>query len=109
MEMPVSKHFSPCFKNVVRAHKLSRQGEAQVLAQTGCLTLRVQPHLGESGFLQLPPQLSPSLVVVPSDQPLSGVCHQEHPEELCGFSQKGSLEWYKPGAAAFCSKNLLAV
>lgn len=101
------KAFSACFKNVVHAHKVSRQGEAQVLAQTGCLTPCVQ--LGEAGFLQMPLQLSLGLVVVTSGQSLPGICHQEHPEEHCGFSQKGSLEWYKPGAAAFCSKNLLAV
>lgn len=36
------KAFSPCFKNVVHAHMLSRQGETQVLVQTG-LTPCVQP------------------------------------------------------------------
>lgn len=40
------KAFSPCFKNVVHAHMLSRQGETQVLVQAGRLTQRVQPHLG---------------------------------------------------------------
>lgn len=82
------KASSPCFKNVVHAHMLSRQGETQVLVQARCLTPSVRPHLGDAGFLQLLLQLSPALVVGPSGQPLPDVCHQEHPEELCGFSHR---------------------
>lgn len=75
----------------------------------------IWPHVSnptwvEAGLLQLPLQLSHGLVVIPGWSTPSWSLpslRQKHREELCGFSQEDSLELYKPGVIAVCSKILL--